>query len=616
MSWIPRFNLSSDPPGIRRWIALGFGLGAVLVATALRFTLLSNQPEVVKDVFDGLFLLLVGGLLVFQAWRLRAAHVEMSHVQQQLAQARQKEQESFQHLATVFRISQLFTEAKEESQVVDLALRLSREILGASGASFVPLDERNQALAVFRSGSMPEPVTNDWLEYLATPSVRQRCGACTNHDKLMVTCPLLTASVVEAKGIYCLPLSRGDQEFGVLNLYLPAAENLSEQTRAFLRTIVDETTLALEGVRLRRREITTLQQLQAVREKTDLRALLLELLENLHATLEVDVALIALWDESDDLMANLITRSELDARIAHLAQGVLLSVKNSRTSVILGNASAGIIPHQDAYALMGVPLLVQNQPPLGAILVAGSNERPFQPRQLNILEAIANQVALVVHNVNSMADLEYKTMIEERTRLAREIHDGLAQTLGFLKLKLGQMKHYLEQGDLVRLQHTLPNCYDALADAYQDARQAIDGLHLSSFDEGLRAWLPSTLEDFQEANHLTVTLHQPLDDPGFPPEVHAQLARIVQETLNNIRKHARASHVHISSRVNAGEFLLEIQDDGLGFNPDDVTAPAQHGLRSMRERAELIGADFQVTSRRSAGTLVSLRIPLEVKEKL
>lgn len=600
----------------RRWLTAGFGLGAMLVATLLRFTLLAAQPQPVKNAFDGLFILLVGGMLLYVALRFRNLHLEMGRMKQQLASARQKEEETFQHLATVFRISQMFAEAKEEGQVIELALRLSREILGASGASFVPLDERNQALAVIRAGAMPAQVTNDWLEYLATPGVRQRCAACQNHEELMVTCPLLAASIVEARGVYCLPLRRGEQEFGVLNLFLPDSQALAPETRAFLRTIVDETALALEGVRLRRREMTTLEQLQAVREKTDLKALLLDLLENIQGSLEVDVALVALWDESDGLMTNVISRGELDENIQHLAQGALLSVKNSRAPVIMGNASAGTAPTHEAYALMGVPLLVQDQPALGAILVAGKNDKPLQSRQLNILEAIANQVALVIRNVNSMADLEFKAMIEERTRLAREIHDGLAQTLGFLKLKLAQMKNYLEQGDLERLQQLLPNCYEALSDAYQDARQAIDGLHLSSFDEGLASWLLPTLDDFQATSNLAVTLQRPVDDPGFPPEVHAQLVRIVQESLSNVRKHARASHVRVSSRLHNGEYLLEIQDDGIGFNPDDVSLQSQHGLRSMRERAELIGADFQVTSRREAGTLVGIRLPLEIGETI
>jgi signal transduction histidine kinase len=97
--------------------------------------------------------------------------------------------------------------------------------------------------------------------------------------------------------------------------------------------------------------------------------------------------------------------------------------------------------------------------------------------------------------------------------------------------------------------------------------------------------------------------------PDLPQEVHAQLIRIFQEALSNIRKHANATQVWISYQQENQSILFEIQDDGDGFSPEDVTGTSRHGLRGMRERAELIGADFQVISRPSEGTIVRIRLP-------
>jgi two-component system nitrate/nitrite sensor histidine kinase NarX len=216
--------------------------------------------------------------------------------------------------------------------------------------------------------------------------------------------------------------------------------------------------------------------------------------------------------------------------------------------------------------------------------------------------------------VRLVAQLEYKTVIEERMRLAREIHDGLAQTLGFLKLKTAQMRAFLTQGEDELLREAVDLCYDVVEEAYQDARQAIDGLRLSSKD-GFSEWLQQTVDEFQEYTGTAITVCDAEVTAGLPSEVSAQLIRIIQEALNNVRKHAHATKAEISCRRTSRDVYLEIRDDGAGFNVEDVPGPSKHGLRGMRERAELIGADLQVVSQPDHGTIVRLRLPLQEKER-
>jgi len=271
------------------------------------------------------------------------------------------------------------------------------------------------------------------------------------------------------------------------------------------------------------------------------------------------------------------------------------------------------------HAIVASPLVVTEgeagKPALGVILAASRRARAFSQRQLSILQMIAGQVSLVVQNVRLVAQLEYKTMIEERMRLAREIHDGLAQTLGFLKLKAAQMRTFLAQGDDELLRQAVETSYEVLAEAYLDARQAIDGLRVSS-REGFEAWLQQTVEEFQEYTGLVVNSCDPEIASGLSPEVQAQLIRIVQEALSNVRKHAGARIVDISCHLRGEDLVMEIQDDGAGFNVEDVPGPSQHGLRGMRERAELIGAELQVVSQPDRGTAVVVRLPLPAKENL
>jgi two-component system nitrate/nitrite sensor histidine kinase NarX len=91
----------------------------------------------------------------------------------------------------------------------------------------------------------------------------------------------------------------------------------------------------------------------------------------------------------------------------------------------------------------------------------------------------------------------------------------------------------------------------------------------------------------------------------------AQLVRIVQEALSNVRKHAQAENVVITGKVQDDALILEVSDDGRGFAPENVAPGDRFGLRGMRERAETLGADFQVISRPGSGATIRVRLPME-----
>jgi two-component system nitrate/nitrite sensor histidine kinase NarX len=416
--------------------------------------------------------------------------------------------------------------------------------------------------------------------------------------------------------MYCLPIRRGDQEFGVLNLYIPTDGHLEKESQAFLLALVEETSLALEAVRMRKRAMTTLRQLQAARERADLNGLLSDLLKDLPETLDADYALVTVWEGESAKPLHTLTSQELPEKTQLLVDGILRSVITSKEPVLLGNVSGDAVSSPGVRTLMAVPLVAQDQPAFGAILVANQRPKAFNQSQLATLQTIAGQVAQVILNINLMAQLEYNTIIQERTRLAREIHDGVAQTLGFLKLRMAQMRGYIENGQVEPLRQMVDACYTTLAEAYQDARQAIDGLRILPSEEGLAGWLYQTSRDFGETTGIQVTILEPVAGVNLPPEIHAQLIRIVQEALNNIRKHAEAHQVYISCAESMGDLVLEIRDDGAGFSPEDVPRPSQHGLRGMRERAELIGADFQVIGLPSEGTTVKVSLPLSLENHL
>ena len=223
--------------------------------------------------------------------------------------------------------------------------------------------------------------------------------------------------------------------------------------------------------------------------------------------------------------------------------------------------------------------------------------------------------SLNAENKELLDQLEYQAVLNERTRLAREIHDGLAQTLAFLKMETARLQIQISKGEIASIDQALQACHKTLSEAYLDARQSIDNLRRAP-DEKFSDWLETTASDFKLLTDVAIDLSDLRLDTIFPNNIKAQLIRIVQEALINIRKHALADTVSISALERAGEIILEIKDNGSGFTPEEVLTVSRYGLRSMRERAESIHADFQIISAPGAGTTISLKIPTVEKINL
>jgi two-component system nitrate/nitrite sensor histidine kinase NarX len=557
------------------------------------------------------------GLVLLILNRLNVLFERGERTEERLQAAERNVEEAYRRLEALFGVSQKFVEAGDENQVIEPVLRLMVELTGAQGAAFVPLDEHGQPQTALSHGELPYPINEAWLEYLSSAEVRERCRDCEAREPLErpADCPVLRGPFENGAGLVCLPVKRGEREFGVMNLVLPGPGGLDARTRTFIGALLDEAALGLEGVYLRRRELSVLRQMQTLRQKTDLTALLKSLLENVYNTLEADFALMLVPGNGGHHARIDLAIGEFPPQARPFVDGLLQGVMTSGEPVLLGDLAGD--PDGDPASrlelksLLAAPLLSPERAVLGVLLAGNRRGRGFQPRQLALLQTIAGQVALVVQNASLMAELEYQTMLQERARLAREIHDGLAQTIGFLKLQAAQLRNQLANGDSARARQSADLFYATLTEAYQDARQAIDGLRVSPDECGLTGWLRQIASEFEDLSGLPVHVEESPVDVQVSPEVQAQLIRIVQEALSNVRKHAHAGDVWLAIDQANGDLVLEVRDDGQGFTPQDITSTARHGLRGMRERAELIGADFQVVSRPQQGATVRVRLPLK-----
>ena len=206
--------------------------------------------------------------------------------------------------------------------------------------------------------------------------------------------------------------------------------------------------------------------------------------------------------------------------------------------------------------------------------------------------------------------------LEERKRLAAELHDNLVQLLGFVKLQAFSARELLTRGESEAADVLLQRIVDSAQEAQAEIRQQIRDLYVRVTSEGFATALRACARGFENDGLSTVldlSLPQTVEDVTLDPESCLQLVRIVQEALANVRKHARASRVRIRFDIVDGCLAGSVTDNGCGFDEHSTEWAAQRhfGLQIMRERARAIDGRLEVTSAPGQGTRVSIVVPLD-----
>jgi two-component system sensor histidine kinase DegS len=200
----------------------------------------------------------------------------------------------------------------------------------------------------------------------------------------------------------------------------------------------------------------------------------------------------------------------------------------------------------------------------------------------------------------------------ERARLAQEVHDGPAQALSNAIFQVEYIDRVFD-ADPRLARSELRFLRELLRRELGDVRSFLTQLRPPVLDElGLNGAIVDTVSTQSALSglHITPELAGPID--GLGDATQTVVLRVVQEALQNVRKHAGATNVVVTTRAEDGQWVLEVRDDGRGFDTGAVAARGRRnfGLQFMRERAELVGAQFEVRSRPEAGTVVRLAIPL------
>lgn len=257
---------------------------------------------------------------------------------------------------------------------------------------------------------------------------------------------------------------------------------------------------------------------------------------------------------------------------------------------------------------------------IGALWIARFDQIHFSETDLIYLDSMADQVVISIQHGLLTSQLQSLSITEERSRIAREMHDGLAQVLGYLNLQVQTLDTLLKQGKSEQLRNELAQMREAVQTAHADVRENILSLRTTlAHERGLASAVKEYLEEFGIQTGIEAEFVYGVEgELNLASLAEVQLVCILQEALTNVRKHANAHCVKAtitkSNRDDGDEIVMHVHDDGIGFKL--ATSRRNFGLQTMKERAESVGGRLSIRSSAKSGTLIECRLPCIQQERL
>jgi len=345
------------------------------------------------------------------------------------------------------------------------------------------------------------------------------------------------------------------------------------------------------------------------------------------ALIKADVSLVALADENQPMVEVRAAIGECAAvykgkrnSVAKGTQGFQLVLGKpifshdiGATNTLKLDASDPPVPAVKAF--LTVPMLLGAKF-YGCIEVIRYYDQNFTNNEAKLISRLANHVVVVIENAMLYRQLRYVSALEEQGRLARELHDHLAQSLGFLNIKASLTDDLLTNQKLEEAHESLLELKRVTKSVYMDVREGIFNLRsTASTVVGFFPTLRAYLNEYREHYGLDVRIEAYVDpEIELSPEVANQLMRIIQEALTNVRKHAQATLVWVRCRMEKDMINIRIEDNGAGFNFANKIEDQHYGLQIMKERAESVGGTVEIESQPGKGTCVIIKAPFTILE--
>ena len=401
---------------------------------------------------------------------------------------------------------------------------------------------------------------------------------------------------------------------------LGIVRDITEQVRAYQ--------LLEQRVQERTRELSTLLDIsRTVASTLELEPLLELILDQLQVM--VDYTSASLFTLQDDTLVMVAyrgpepTEAALQSRIP-LSDPILREAMLGRLEpVFIPDVSADepaaqsllyiirehlAIPVDDVQAAMWIPLIVKRHV-IGGLGVTHSKAGTFTERHANLALTIAHQAAIEIENARLYEQAQGLATLQERQRLARELHDSVTQSLYSLTLMAEAARRLIMAGDWERAQNYLGRLGQTAQQSLKEMRLLVYELRPPELaKEGLVGALQQRLDTVEGRAGVESRLFVE-GDVQLPPAVEEGLYRIAQEALNNALKHAAATSVTVLIRAEADHVELQVTDNGHSFDPDALSDKGGLGLVNMQERATSLKGTLAVTSSPGQGTTVKAQIP-------
>ncbi|MGO0062964.1 GAF domain-containing sensor histidine kinase [Brevibacillus fluminis] len=530
-------------------------------------------------------------------------------------------------LAALKEIAVTLNITNDTNHMLDAVLRKLLEVTGLT-TGWIFLMEKEPGFTCVVDHRLPPALSWGEKEPMCTGScwcVDKYWGGRLHNAVNIINCKRIENAIEykwgDTEGIYhhaTVPLKAGEEWFGLLNVAAPGKEHFSDEELALLTAVAYQIGTALKRTKLfhaeqKRAELYAKlgDASKAIGAVTELQKIPCTAVQQIGKHFPWAAAAFFLKEGKAMSLRALYqgesVKSEWKAVTAAESGPVAEAMKKGKVRRVEAEAdqelslpAAGIAPFRSAAA---VPIRLRGQTP-ACLLVTSQKASDFDETDLEVLQSLADHISISMENARLNQQRRELSKLEERNRLARDLHDSVCQNLFSLSLMTRGMEGILdgEQDDLMH--NSLREIQRLTEDSLKEMRALIWQLRPAGLEEGLLTALKLY------GQKLGIIVRDQLD--GFnelPRAIEETLLRIGQESLNNVAKHAKVTEVQVYLKVTKREVLLRVSDGGAGFSQQAGQKLNSLGLISMRERAEMLGGLFSIESKPGKGTVVQVLIP-------
>jgi two-component system, NarL family, nitrate/nitrite sensor histidine kinase NarX len=352
----------------------------------------------------------------------------------------------------------------------------------------------------------------------------------------------------------------------------------------------------------------TLELLYSATKRLSDSSLSAEVLEavihDIEGLMDVDSGTICLGQPGDDQAYRYASTSSSDIVLQEKAEhqcAVCLGQGASHTFQILNREQGRAIN------IFSTPIR-DKQRQYGVLLIEFAVDRQLESWQERLLETVASHIALAINVAQQVSESRRLSLLEERSVIARELHDSIAQSLSYLKIQVSRLEKAVNEGaDKRQLLPLTQVLRSALNGTYRQLRELLTTFRLRISETGLGEAVKNTVREFSERSGVDIECVNQIGNCRFTPNAEIHVIQIIREALSNIIRHANATHARVGLHCNPdGMVSITIEDNGVGIG-DQSDMMQHYGLPIMKERAEWLGGRLDVVESDSGGTHIQLQ---------